>query len=174
VLAALLAPGSGGILGERFTANKKLDVISFRAQYQPQTDRALFVLHATGAKRDIGQIEDEIVAELENLKARFATDGENLAMLLEGAKSIALGEERFQRETVEGEAKYLAYLDMINAPDGYAEKYAERVRAVSIKDLSRLLEKYVTPTRRGVAMVGLSTVRSAGGVAPGPDPEAVK
>ncbi|MBC8139227.1 MAG: insulinase family protein, partial [Fibrella sp.] len=157
-LAVLLARGMGGVLGERLTGDKKLNAISVNAEYLPQTDRALFVLHATGAKRDIGQIEDVIIDELANLKARCASGDAALEELLEGAKSVVIGQERYQRETVDGEAKYLSYLDMLGAPDGYADKYAERVRAVSVADISRLMGQYIVPAKRSVAVIGLSAI----------------
>ncbi len=175
VLAVMLGRGSGGILGERLTGDKTLDAISVQAEYQPQTDRALFVLHATGAKRSIGRIEDVIVEELANLKARCATGNDaGLDDLLEVAKSGAIGDERSQRETVEGEAKYLAYLDMLNAPDGYADKYRERVAAVTVADLARLLDSYVVPAKRSVAVIGLAAIGGAASAPAAPDAEAVQ
>ncbi|MBC8136440.1 MAG: insulinase family protein [Fibrella sp.] len=174
VLATLLARGLGGILGDRLTGDRKLNTTSVYAEYLPQADRALFVIHATGEKRDIGQIEDAIIAELETLKARFANGDASLEDLLEGAKSATIGEAEYPRQTVEGEAKYLAYLDMLNAPDGYAEKYAERVRAVSVADMSRLLENYVTPPKRRVAVIGLSAIGAAASAPAFSEAEAVK
>jgi predicted Zn-dependent peptidase len=174
VLAAMLARGMGGILGDRLTGDKKLNTISVSANYMPQADRALFVIQASSDKRDIGQIEDVIIEELGNLKVRCASDDVGLEDLLEDAKSAAIGEERRQRDTVDGEAKYLAYIDMLKAPGDYDTRYAELVNKVSLVDIERLLDRYVIPTKRNVAVIGLSAIGAAASAAAPTEPEAVK
>lgn len=174
VLAALLVRGTSGILGDRLTNDKKLNAVSVNADYMPQADRALFVIHATGAKRDIGQIEDVIIEQLDDLKTRCVNGDATLEDLLEGAKSAAIGEERYQRGTVDGEAKHIAFLDMLNAPEDYADKYAERVRAVSIADIARLLNQHIDPAKRNVTVIGLSAIGAAATAPSQPETEAVK
>lgn len=158
VLTALLGRGAGGILGGRLLGDKALDAVSVGTEYLPQTNRALFVINATGAKRDIGRIEDAIVDEIKALAGRPAGADAARDGALAAAKESVLGAERYRRETVEGEAQYLAYLDMLGVPGDYAERYAGRVRAVSPADLTRLLTDYVSPAKRVVGVTGITAL----------------
>ncbi|MBC8142494.1 MAG: insulinase family protein, partial [Armatimonadetes bacterium] len=163
VLVALLARGNGGMLPTRLRANPTTNALSVEADYLPQADSAMMVIRATGAKQNIGRIEDAVVETLAELAQRLADGGAaSLAEELAVAKSAAIADVRYQRETVDGEARYLAFLDTINAPADYADLYAERVRAVTGADILRVLEQEVTPRKRVVSVVGLSAPASVG------------
>ena len=161
VLSALLAQGTEGILGRRLFQETQLNTISIATDYLPQVGSALFVIHATGAKRDIGRIEDAIVEELTRLTTRISSDPASLDEEIAAAKSSVLGEIRYRRGTIEGEAQYLAYLDMLNAPENYAEKYSERIQGVSVNDISHLLQQYITSKKRRVSVIGLTAQKAS-------------
>ncbi len=157
VLAAVLARGTGGQLLNRLRTNPAHAALSVECDYLPQADSAMLTVRATGTKENIGRIEDTIVETLTDLAQRLADGGGgSLADELADAKSAAIDAVRYQRETVDGEARYRAFLDTIAAPEDYADSYAERVRAVTWDDILRVLDTQVTPRKRMVSVVGLT------------------
>ena len=162
VLAAFLVrggDGGAGVLGAKVSGNVALETVSLGADYLPGVSASAFVMFATSDKRTVGKVEDALVAELSALALRLADgDTATLADELSAAKAAAIGEAKYRRETVDGEAQYLAYLATLNAPDDYADKYAERVRAVTFADLLRILNRAVTPAKRVSVVVGLDTI----------------
>lgn len=173
VLAALLARGGGGLLPARFRAAPSLETFGVDAGYETQADTALFVVRATGTPRNIGLVEDALMDALTGLAQRLA-DGDTATFAddLAGAKAAVISDVLYGIETVEGAARREAFLDTINAPANYSDSYAEYVRAVSGRDVLRVLEREVTPRKRVVSVGGLAA--PGGGVVAtgGAEPEA--
>ena len=162
VLAAILARGAGGILPARLRGVPGREALSVEADYFTQSAGAMFVVQATSAKKSIGRIEDAVIETLSDLAQKLADgDATTFADEIADAQAAALAEVRYARETVDGEARYEAFLDTVNAPEGYAETYAERVRAVTAADILRVLEREVTARKRVVSVVGLAPLGGA-------------
>lgn len=91
----------------------------------------------------------EFFYELGRIRQEEVTDKE-----LGDAKSFLTGVFPIRLETQEGLIEQLVQIKMLDLPADYLHKYREHVGAVTKEDLRRAAEKYITPDRAAIVVVG--------------------
>ena len=70
------------------------------------------------------------------------------------AKSYLTGVFPIRLETQEGLIDQLVQIKMLNLPDDYLQRYRERVQAVTVEEIQRVAQAYVTPDLAALIVVG--------------------
>jgi zinc protease len=91
----------------------------------------------------------EIFYEYERIRAEDVTEKE-----LRDARSYLTGVFPIRLETQEGLVDQLVQMRVQNLPADYLETYRERVQAVTLDEVRRVANLYVTPDRAAVVIVG--------------------
>jgi zinc protease len=91
----------------------------------------------------------EFFYELERIRSESVSDKE-----LADAKSYLTGVFPIKIETQEGLIDQLVNIRMYDLPDDYLHSYRERVNAVTADEILRVAQKYVTPDKAAVVIVG--------------------
>jgi zinc protease len=87
---------------------------------------------------EFGRIRDDLVTEKE----------------LRDAKNYLTGIFPIRLETLDGLIDQLVQIRMFKLPSNYLQTYRERVQAVTREDVQRAAQKYVTPDRAAIVIVG--------------------
>lgn len=72
---------------------------------------------------------------------------------IERAKAIAESESVYQRETVQGQARKLAFYQTVTGRIDFDEAYSARVAETTANDIREVAEKYFTPENLTIAVV---------------------
>jgi predicted Zn-dependent peptidase len=96
----------------------------------------------------VARLEQAVEEEIRRMREDSLTPSE-----IEGSKAVLLNRVRYESETVEGQARHLAYLDTY-APLMDEKLFQERVEAVSVEMVRQNLLRYLTPLNYAVAVVG--------------------
>jgi zinc protease len=91
----------------------------------------------------------EIFYELERVRSEDVSDKE-----LTDAKTYLTGIFPIRLETQEGLIDQLVQIRMHDLPEDYLETYREHIQRISKEDVRRAAERYVTPDRAAVVLVG--------------------
>ena len=91
----------------------------------------------------------EFFYELERIREDQVSDEE-----IENAKSYLTGVFPIRIETQDGLIDQLVSIKMLDLPDDYLHTYRERISAVTKDDIQRVAQKYVTPDRAAIVIVG--------------------
>lgn len=87
---------------------------------------------------ELGRIRDEKVSEQE----------------LIDAKNFLAGVFPIRAETQEGLTGLIVTQNLFGLPDDYLQTYRENVNAISVDDVRRVAEKYITPDKMAIVIVG--------------------
>lgn len=91
----------------------------------------------------------EFFFELERIRNEDVSEKE-----IGDAKSYLSGVFPLRIETQEGLVDQLVQIKMMGLPDDYLHIYRDRVNAITIADLRRVAQQYVTPDKAAVVVVG--------------------
>jgi zinc protease len=91
----------------------------------------------------------EFFYELERIRTEPVSEKE-----IADAKSYLTGVFPIRLETQEGLTDQLVQIKMLNLPNDYLETYRDRIQAVTVQDILRVAEKYVTPDEAALIVVG--------------------
>ncbi len=118
---------------------------SVNGSLQPTVDPYLYSLYATvRSGRSHEEVEAAITAEIDRLRQGVITQRE-----IDRAKKQARALFAYSTESVTGQAFWLAFAENFA---GYAwfEEYLTRLEAVTLADICRVAERYLTPRQRVV------------------------
>ena len=87
---------------------------------------------------ELNRIRDEKVSEQE----------------LEDAKNFLTGVFPIRAETQEGLTNLIVSQKLHNLPDDYLQTYRDKINEITIEDVERVAQKYVTPDKMAVVIVG--------------------
>src|SRR5262249_35966287 len=85
----------------------------------------------------------EFFYELNRIRKEAVSEEE-----IDNAKSYLTGVFPIRIETQEGLIDQLVAIKMFDLPDDYLQTYRDRVNAVTIQDIQRVAQSYVTPARQ--------------------------
>ena len=108
-------------------------------------------MSATGPREDTARLESGLLAAVIALRESPATDSE-----VANARAHALSEVEYGDTVPAGLARRLADEDARGVPPAVADSYPDRVRLVTADAVRALIEQYLTPTRRTVAVIGVA------------------
>ncbi len=91
----------------------------------------------------------EFFYELDRIRNEKVSEKE-----LNDAKSYLTGVFPLRLETQEGLIDQILNIKMYDLPDDYLQTYRDRVRAVTLDDVQRAAQTYVTPDRAAIVIVG--------------------
>ena len=91
----------------------------------------------------------EFFSELNRIRAEKATEKE-----LRDAKNFLTGIFPIQAETQEGLTNLLLSQQVNNLPADYLQTYRDKINAVTLDDVERAAQKYITPDKVAVVIVG--------------------
>ena len=106
----------------------------------------------------------EFFYELNRIRNEKATEKE-----LKDAKSYLTGVFPLRAETQEGLTNLLVSQQLYNLPADYLQTYREKVNAVTLEDVERIAQKYISPDKIAIVIVG-----DAAGILPQIKPYAAK
>ncbi len=91
----------------------------------------------------------EFFLELNRIRAEKASEKE-----LKDAKSFLTGIFPIQAETQEGLTNLLVSQQLNSLPDDYLQTYRDKINAVTLADVERVAQKYITPEKIAIVIVG--------------------
>lgn len=91
----------------------------------------------------------EFFSEFERIRSQQASDQE-----LRDAKSFLTGVFPLRAETQEGLTNLIVTQQLYNLPEDYLQTYRDKINAVTLADVQRVAQKYVTPDKMAVVVVG--------------------
>ncbi len=91
----------------------------------------------------------EFFYELNRIRAEKATEKE-----LKDAKNFLTGIFPIQAETQEGLTNLLVSQQLNNLPVDYLQTYRDKINAVTLEDVERVAQKYITPEKIAIVIVG--------------------
>jgi zinc protease len=91
----------------------------------------------------------EFFYELNRIRSERVSDKE-----INDAKSYLTGVFPIRLETQEGLIDQFVQIKMFGLPDDYLETYRDRVQAVTLDEIQKAAEKYVTPDEAAIIIVG--------------------
>lgn len=150
LLPLLAAGGDRGRLGHALVGGEK-STLSVGAEFLPGRRGGLIILSATGPREDTARLESGLLAAVIALRESPATDSE-----VANARAHALSEVEYGDTVPAGLARRLADEDARGVPPAVADSYPDRVRLVTADAVRALIEQYLTPTRRTVAVIGVA------------------
>ena len=149
VLSRWLARGNNaGVLEKTLVLDRK-QAINADADYVPGQQGGLLFVSAIFTQENAQKGEKYLIDALRRLREDDLVSGD-----IELAKRTLLGEIRYQNETVEEQAKFLAQNDLLHPQILTAEANAALIEAVSVGDVRNVLREYLTPARYAAVVVG--------------------
>lgn len=146
VLLQILASEGRGRLPDALVRAGNL-ALTVSADYLTQRAPGLLTLTAIGPGGNEARLEAALLGEVQRLRDKGVTE-EEVAI----ARRTLLGQMLFDEETFAGEANALAFYDAIDTLE-FALRYRERIGAVDVEDIVRVVRTYLTPDRYAVATV---------------------
>lgn len=116
-------------------------------------DNLFFVYAAIRKGHDANQVLKAFDGVLSNIQAKGISDGE-----LAKAKKKLLSEWYFNLQSNEDLASALSYFEAVAGTWKYIQGHQEKIKSVSSKDIQRVVNQYLQPNRRRVAI--LKPIRS--------------
>ena len=142
----------GGAFMSRITRNLREDkgyAYSPRSSVGVRYRDAWWMQAADVTTAETGASLREIFAEIDRLRAEPPDAAE-----LEGIQRFMAGSLLVRSATPAGLLGQIGFLDFHGLGDDYAERYADRVRAVTPEDVRRLAEAYLRPEAMTIAIAG--------------------
>ena len=142
----------GGAFMSRITRNLREDkgyAYSPRSSIGVRYRDAWWMQAADVTTAETGASLREIFAEIDRLRAEPPDAAE-----LEGIQRFMAGSLLVRSATPAGLLGQIGFLDFHGLGDDYAERYADRVRAVTPEDVRRLAEAYLRPEAMTIAIAG--------------------
>lgn len=146
-LMPILANGKQGRLYTRLVEKEKV-AYSVVADFIPGRTGSLIMITLQTRPELMARLEKSLEEEIRRIREDPLSDGE-----IEAARATARNRTRYDAETVEGQARQLAFFDTYS-PKLTEEDYLVRVEAVSSEDLRKVILRYLTPLSYAVAKVG--------------------
>lgn len=145
VLLNILSVGARGRLNDELVRKPPGVALAVSADYLTQRAGGLLTLTAIGRGGSEQRLEEALLAEVKRLREDGVTAAE-----LEAARRALIGQALFDEETFAGQASALGFYDAIDSYE-FAVRYPERIRAVTLTDISRVIRTYLTPENYAVA-----------------------
>lgn len=141
VLATALG---GGMAGRLFTEIRDKQGLAYSsgASYPSRVGPSFFLVQLGTAPANAARAEQAMLREIERLRRERLDE-----IALRRAKSYLLGQFALDRRTNVRLAWYEAFFEVMGVGQGFAERYARAVEAVTAEDLHRVANAYlVSPT----------------------------
>jgi zinc protease len=142
----------GGYFSSRITSNLREDKgysYSPFSSVAPRLGTAYFAQVADVATAVTGPALKEILFEIERLREEPPTPEE-----LDAVQNYLSGTFVLQNSSRGGIVSQLAYIDLHDLPDGYLERYVQRVNALTPADIQRMARMYLQDDRMTIVIVG--------------------
>jgi predicted Zn-dependent peptidase len=138
LLATVLGGGMSGRLFRELREQRGLAyAVGMLGTYR--TGPSFLVGYLGTAPANVEAAERGMLTELERVRGRPVTDPE-----LARAKAYLLGNLAIDRRTNARHAWYLAFFEVVGAGWDFPERYARAVEAVSVADVARVAERYLS------------------------------
>ena len=147
MLARYLARGGAGQL--ETLVRERRQALSADADYVQGKQGGLLFVSANFAPNEAGKAEKHLTDALR----RFNED-DLAASDIQAAKNALIGEMRYQNETVEDTAKFLAQNDALHPQTLTLEANTSQIEAVTPSDVKSVLRQFLTPARYAIVFVG--------------------
>jgi len=138
VLSMILGRGDNSRLSENLLKNKRIAYSVACWNYTPR-DPGLFVIQAILDKKNLKEVKESIIAEIERLRKNEVSNKE-----LESAKRMVLGDFLFARQLIEGRASDLASDYILTGSHDFSRRYVEGVGSVSAADVKKVANEYLS------------------------------
>lgn len=150
LLSFILGDGEDSILNKELRIKKEL-VLSISAYNYTPRYPGLFVISSVLKEENVKSAVDGIIQELENVKEKGVT-GEDL----QKAKNNFVAWYIYQKETIESQASDLATAELLTGDLDFSDKYIEKIKGVSLKEIQGVARKYLDRDAMTVAVVSKS------------------
>jgi predicted Zn-dependent peptidase len=139
VLGATLGGGMAGRLFVELRDRRGLAYSTGVISLPFRTGPAFFVAFLATAPASAAAAEAGVLRELERVRTAPATPDE-----LARAKAYVRGQLSMDRRTSARQAWYLAFFEVVGAGWDFPERYARAIEAVTVADVARAAERYLT------------------------------
>lgn len=131
--------GSAGLSSRLFLElrEKKGLAYTVRSTYEPNEKCANFSIYIATEPKNVQICLDGFMTEINKLKEIPVSEKE-----LEDAKNNLIGKQQFVTETNFQQANQLAYYGIMELGFDFQEKIIEKVKAVNVSDIQRVVNKY--------------------------------
>ncbi len=147
VLSGILAGGVTSRLFKRLKLEKEL-VHTISAYAMTPRDSGLFLITATLDTASVEETLKEISRELEGLLEQGVAPEE-----LKRVKLSIESDFVYARETMQGRARQLGYYQTVSGSIEFERNYLERIRAVTERDIKRVVAEYFNPRNLTVSLL---------------------
>ncbi|HEY3331631.1 MAG TPA: pitrilysin family protein [Capsulimonadaceae bacterium] len=146
VLLTLLGQGGNNRLDSALKDDMKI-VTEATSDFLTQRYQGLFTVTCTFPSGNPDQVESAIIAEVKRLRDQKVSDKE-----LDAAKQSLISSYLFEVQTNAGKADALGFYDMIDSFK-YDVDYVDHIRSVTVDDIWRVAQRYLTPDAYNVVTV---------------------
>lgn len=147
LLAFILGRGKSSRLYKRLKMDKNL-VHHIGAGALTLVDPGLFAVDATLRPKEFSEVLDRILAEIARVSSVPVPVTE-----LDRAKTLAEADFVFEMETMEGQARTLAFFEAMTGNLYGADAYLKDLRAVTPQDVHRVAKAYLSPQNLSAAVL---------------------
>ena len=137
------------------------EAIEVNADCIPGKNGDLLFISATFAPSNAAQAEKLLADALRRVREDSRQD--DISPAVAEAKQMVLGQIRFENETVESQARFLAQNDLLHPATLTMDANAPLVNAITAADIRDALFTIVTPARYAIALVGPAQSSASGG-----------
>lgn len=146
LLAVVLGQGEASRLQANLVrSNQVSDAYSFAFSGR---DPGLFTIGFSAAPAKIDRSVQEAFEQVATLRSEVLSSSE-----LARAKKIVIAEEFYQRETISGGARKLGFFASVLGDPAYADRYLQKLAAVTAEDLRIVANRYLTAERLTAVVV---------------------
>jgi len=150
LLSFILGGGESSILNEEIRMRKGLALSISAYNYTPKYP-GLFIISGVSKEENVKETIEEVTKALELVKEKGVSEEE-----LVKAKTNFLAGYIYQKETVETQADDLALGELLTGNPRFSEFYIERIKLLSLAEIQRAAERYLTKENMTVVVLSKS------------------
>ena len=150
LLAFILGEGESSVLNEEIRIKKALALSLSAYNYTPRYP-GLFVISAVLKEEHLNSAVAEILSQIGIIKDHGVTEEE-----IEKAKNNFLAHHIYQKESLESKADDLALGELFAGNPMFFDGYIEHIKSVTLDDIKRAANEYLTRDNMTVAVVSKS------------------
>lgn len=147
VLSVIMGGSSSSVLNTELKEKKQL-VTSISTSYSQYLDDGLFIITASFEPEKIGLAEKEIYDVIDNLKTGTITKED-----VQKAKNMIKTSTLYSRESAANIANELGFFTLYFDNPKMYDDYLKRIDNVSLKDVNRVLDKYIVKQKSATSTV---------------------
>ena len=147
VLLVIMGASSSSVLNTELKEKKQL-VTSISTSYSQYLDDGLFIITASFEPEKIGLAEKEIYDVIDNLKTGTITKED-----VQKAKNMIKTSTLYSRESAANIANELGFFTLYFDNPKMYDDYLKRIDNVSLKDVNRVLDKYIVKQKSATSTV---------------------